>query len=144
MPSSSISSLRTRVSAHLSDAAPSEGDVVSVEGWLTFYDEEEKSWKPMKGRLLVFLDGRKIGETEANDVGMFSFSFVAPSVGRHKVEVRFPSSGKFEGSTKVVEFRVITAREKLRVARIARIAAVLLLLLVFVLILSIFASKLLR
>ncbi len=142
MFSSDSSFRRTRVAAHLSDAAPAEVDVVAVEGWLTYYDESEKSWKPLKGKLHVYIDGRHIGETESNSYGAFSLHFPAPSVGRHKIEVRFKGKFGYEPSSKSLEFQVIEPLEKERLGRLMRNAVLLIMLLIFVLLLSVFMAKL--
>jgi len=126
---------------HLADAAPVEGELVTVEGWLTYYDEGEKSWKPLRGKLHVYVDGVRVGETESNNYGMFSYSFPAPSEGKHKLEVRFKGKFGYEASYKVLDFQVIKIAEKRRIARVARVVAIALLVLVFLMVLSVFIAK---
>ncbi len=141
MLSSDSSYTRTRVSAHLSNAAPVEGETTSVEGWLTYYCEEDKSWKPMKGKVSVYLDGTKIGEAEANECGIYSFEFVAPYAGKHKLEVKFSGSERFEGSHKLLEFQSLTRKEFLKISKIMKIVALAVLLLILLSLLSVFLVK---
>ncbi len=82
MFSSDSSSRKTRISAHFLDAAPAEDEVVTVEGWLTYYDEEKKSWLPLeKAQVSIYVDGREVGKADTNEYGMFSFAFPAPTGG---------------------------------------------------------------
>ncbi len=135
---------RTRVAMHFIDATPVEDDVVTVEGWLTFYDEREKSWKPLRGKLHFYLDGREIGDSESNNYGTFSFTFPAPPRGDHELEVRFKGKPDFEPSYKKMGFRVLEREEKSRIGRIARDAFLLIVFFIFVLILSLFFAKIMR
>ncbi len=142
MRSSDSSSRKTRVSVHLSDAAPAEGEIVSAEGWLTYYDEGEKSWKPLKGKLHIYIDGVKVGESESNNYGMFSFPFTAPREGKHKLEVRFKGSPGYDSCYKSMDFQTVRYGEKKRLLRLVKIVFVLLLLLVILSLLSAFMVKL--
>jgi len=139
---SSDSLSKTRISAHMLDAAPAEDDAVTVEGWLTYYDERRKSWQPMKAEVSVYLDGREIGKAEANEYGMFSYTFPAPSMGKHKLEVRFKGKIGFEPSNKILEFQVIRREQKLRLWRLARDVLLLLIAISFLMFLLVFALKL--
>ncbi len=142
MYSSDSFSRKTRVSAHFVDAAPAEGDIVTVEGWVTFYDELKKSWIPMeKARVSIYLDGREIGEAETNEYGMFSFSFMTPFAGKHKLEVRFKGKLGYEVSSKSMEFQVLKKEEKKRLGRLARDILILIIALVFLMFLTIFMAK---
>jgi hypothetical protein len=138
--SSSNSLFKTRISAHLLDAFVSEGEKVTVEGWLTFYDEKEMTWKPLDGLLTFYLNGREIGKAKAQ-YGLFSFTFPSPSVGKHKIEIKFKEEG-YESSYKSLFFEVVEKRKKERVSRVARLIFFLILFLCFILFLSIFLSKL--
>lgn len=138
--SSSNSLFKTRISAHLIDAFVSEGEKVTVEGWLTFYDEKEMSWKPLDGTLTFYLDGREIGKEKAQ-YGQFSFSFPSPSIGKHKIEIKFKTEG-YESSYKSLSFEVVEKRRKEMVARFAKIIFLLIFLLCLALFLSVFLAKL--
>lgn len=138
--SSLNSSFKTRVSAHFIDAFVCEGDTVTLEGWLTFYDEENKEWKPLDGKVRFYLDGKEIGEAEAR-AGLFSFSFPSPCIGKHRIDVKFKAPG-YETSSRSLEFEVVKAEKKLSVMRLAKLAMILILLLIISLFLSIFVFKL--
>lgn len=140
---SSSNSLSTRISAHLIDAAPVEGETVSLEGWLTFYDEKDKKWVPLRGKLNIFLNGVKIGECESDELGFFKFNFVAPTVGKHKVEVKFAGDEKFEGSYRSLNMQTLSVGEKKRVLRIAKIALIMIIFLIVICILTIYLTKIL-
>jgi hypothetical protein len=136
-----IQNHRTRVAMHFLDAAPIEDEPVTVEGWLTYYDEKDKSWKPLKGKLSFYLDNRMIGESESNELGIFSFTFLAPVEGRHTIEARFKGKPGYEPSSKKMEFRVLKGEEKRRIMRIARNAMILILFFIFFLIFLMFYVK---
>ncbi|MEM2070362.1 MAG: hypothetical protein QXE86_03055 [Archaeoglobaceae archaeon] len=125
----------------MSNAAPVEGEVTSVEGWLTYYCEEDKSWKPIKGKVSIYLDGIKIGEADANEYGIYSFKFIAPYAGKHKLEVKFPGSERFEGSYKLLEFQSLTKKAFLKISKMAKIVAVVVFLLILLSLLSVFLVK---
>ncbi|MEM2726769.1 MAG: hypothetical protein QXV61_00735 [Archaeoglobaceae archaeon] len=113
--------------------------MVTVEGWLTFYDEKEKEWKPLDGRIKFYLDGKEIGESDAK-MGSFSFSFLSPYIGKHKIDIKFKAPG-YESSYKSIDFEVVKAEKKSNVMRVARLAFILIMLLLIVLFLSIFIAK---
>lgn len=138
--SSSSSLFKTRLSAHFLDAYVAEGDVVTVEGWLTYYDEVEKSWKPLDGEVVFYLDGIKIGST-ISKLGQFSFSFPSPSVGRHKVELKFKAEG-YESSYKAISFEVVGKEKKRSLMRFAKFVFLLILLLSLSILASVFFVKL--
>lgn len=138
--SSLNSSFKTRISAHFADAFVCEGDIVTLEGWLTFYDDDSKEWKPLDGKVRFYLDGREIGEAEAK-AGFFSFSFLSPSLGKHRIDMKFKALG-YETSSKSLEFEVVKAERKLNVMRLAKVAMILVMLLIISLFLSIFMIKL--
>ncbi|MEM0214948.1 MAG: hypothetical protein QXU31_02930 [Archaeoglobaceae archaeon] len=137
--SSSNSLYKTRISAHFVDAFVSEGEIVSVEGWLTFYDDKEKEWKPLDGRIKFYLDGKEMGECEAR-MGSFLFSFPSPSIGKHRIDLKFKAPG-YEPSYKSLDFEVVEREKKTSLIRLARMAFLLIMLLVVVLFLSIFIAK---
>jgi len=137
--SSSSSLFKTKISAHFLDAFVCEGEIVTVEGWLTFYDENEKEWKPLDGKVKLYLDGKELGEAEAR-MGAFSFNFPAPYLGKHRIDVKFKAPG-YETSAKSLEFEVVKAEKRAYVLRVARLAFLLIMLLVIVLFLSIFMAK---
>ncbi len=142
MFSSDLSSRKTRISAHFIDAAPAEGELVTVEGWVTYYDEVEKSWKPLENaEVRVYLDGRELGETKTNSYGMYTFSFLAPYTGRHKVEVRLRKKPGYEASSKTIEFQVLKGEEKRRIGRLARNIVVLIIAAIFLLFLTLFVVR---
>jgi hypothetical protein len=137
-----LSSRRTRIAAHFLDAFPAENDVVTVEGWLTYYDEQKKSWIPMeRAPVYIYVDGREVGSTETNHYGMFSFSFPAPYYGKHKLEVRFKGRPGFEVCRKALDFEVTKKEEKLRLGKLARVVLMLIIALIFLMFLAVFISK---
>ncbi|MEM0350687.1 MAG: hypothetical protein QXR27_05450 [Archaeoglobaceae archaeon] len=123
------------------DAFVVEGEKVTVEGWLTFYDENEKSWKPLDGILTFYLDGREIGSTEAR-YGQFSYTFPSPVIGKHKIDIKFKAEG-YEMSHKSLSFEVVPMEKKKRIIRFAKIIFILILLLCATLLLSVFLVRLL-
>jgi hypothetical protein len=139
--SSSNSSFKTRLSAHFADAFVCEGEKVTLEGWLTFYDEKEREWKPLDGKVKVYLNGREIGEAEAR-TGLFSFSFPSPYIGKHRVDLKFKAPG-YESSSKSLEFEVVEVQKKMSVARLAKVVLILIMLLAILSFLSVFIIKLL-
>ncbi len=142
MFSSDLSFRKTRISAHFIDAAPAEGELVTVEGWVTYYDEVEKSWKPLENaEVRLYLDGRELGETRTNSYGMYSFSFLAPYIGKHKVEVRFKKRPGYEASSKTIEFQVLKGEEKRRIGRLARDIVILIIAALFLLFFTIFITR---
>jgi len=145
MSSLNLSSRKTRISAHFLDAAPAEDEVVTVEGWLTYYDEEKKSWIPLeRARVSIYVDGREIGKAETNEFGMFSFSFPAPYKGRHKLEVRFKGKAGYESSSKSLDFQVMEKEQKLKLGRLARDVFLLIIALIFLLFVAMFVTKMFR
>ncbi|WP_456329996.1 hypothetical protein [Archaeoglobus sp.] len=145
MSSSSLSSRKTRISAHFLDAAPAEDDIVTVEGWLTYYDEEKKSWIPLeKAQVTIYVDGRELGKAETNEFGMFSFAFPAPYKGKHKLEVRFKGKAGYESSSKSLDFQVMEREQKLKLGRLARDVFLLIIALIFLLFVAMFVTKMFR
>lgn len=144
MFSSDLSSHKTkiRISAHFVDT-PVEGDLATVEGWVTFYDETKKSWLPMeRAKVHIYLDEKEIGKAETNNYGMYSYSFLAPFAGKHKLEVRFKGEGEYEASSKSLDFRVLKKEEKRKLGRIAKTVFVLILIIIFLMLLTLFMAKL--
>ncbi|AAB90587.1 MULTISPECIES: Ig-like domain repeat protein [Archaeoglobus] len=145
MSSSNLSSRKTRISAHFLDAAPAEDEIVTVEGWLTYYDEEKKSWIPLeRAQVTIYVDGREVGKAETNEYGMFTFAFPAPYKGRHKLEVRFKGKAGYESSSKSLDFQVMEREQKLKLGRLARDVLLLIIALVFLLFVAIFITNMLR
>ncbi|MCS7121665.1 MAG: Ig-like domain-containing protein [Archaeoglobaceae archaeon] len=143
MFSTNSSSIKTRISAHLSDAAPIEGEMTSLEGWLTFYDEEKKIWKPLKGKISVFLNGIKVGECESNELGAFSFSFKAPSIGKHKIDLKYSGYENYESSHRSLEIQTLSGIEKRRILKIAKVALFLIFILIIISLITIYLIKIL-
>jgi len=140
-----LSSRKTRISAHFLDAAPAEDEIVTVEGWLTYYDEEKKSWIPLeRAQVTIYVDGREVGKAETNEYGMFTFAFPAPYKGRHKLEVRFKGKAGYESSSKSLDFQVMEREQKLKLGRLARDVLLLIIALVFLLFVAIFITNMLR
>lgn len=125
--SSSNSLFKTRLSAHFVNAYVAEGEIVTVEGWLTFYDEKEMTWKPLDGKVVYYLDGRELGSANAK-LGQFSFSFPSPAIGKHRIDLKFKAEG-YEPSHKSLNFEVVEREKKRSVMRFAKIVFVLILLL---------------
>ncbi len=125
--SSSNSLFKTKLSAHFVDAYIAEGEIVTLEGWLTYYDEKDKSWKPLDGEVSVYLNGVKIGSTNAK-LGQFSFNFPSPSIGKHRIDLKFKAEG-YEASYKSLSFEVTERERKRSLMRFAKIVFVLILLL---------------
>ncbi len=144
MSSSNSSSRKTRISAHFLDAVPAEDEVVTVEGWLTYYDVEKKSWIPLgNAHVAIYVDGREVGKAETNEFGMFSFTFPAPYKGKHKLEVRFKGKAGYESSSKSLEFQVIEREQKLKLGKLARDVFLLIVALIFLLFVVVFITKML-
>ncbi|WP_202319396.1 hypothetical protein [Archaeoglobus neptunius] len=142
MFSSDSYSRKTRISAHFLDAAPAEGDTVTVEGWLTYYDEKKKSWIPLENaRVYIYLDGRELGNAETNSYGMFSFSFPVSFAAKHKLEVRFKGKAGYGVTSKTLEFQVLRREDKKRLGRLTRDIFLLILVMIFLLFLTIFFLK---
>ncbi len=133
---------RTKISAHFIDARPAEGESTGIEGWLMYYDEVEKSWKPLRGELHIYIDGQHFGIAETDGYGAFSFHFRAPSIGRHRLEICFRGKRGFESSYKVMDFHVVDVAEKKRFVGFARNVAIALLILILLMLLLIFVAKL--
>jgi hypothetical protein len=140
MYSTGISSRRTRIAAHFNDT-PVEGEAVTVEGWLTYYDEDDKSWKPMKGKIGFFVDNRPIGNTESNELGFFTFTLVSPAEGKHSLEVRFRGKEGYEPSTKKLEFRVLSREDRRRIMKFARNVFIILVFICLLMFLVVFIAK---
>ncbi|MEM1579083.1 MAG: hypothetical protein QXN34_02335 [Archaeoglobaceae archaeon] len=136
---SSNSLFKTKISAHFVDAFVAEGEVTSVEGWLTFYDEKEKSWKPLDGELKFYLDGREIGRASSK-TGQFKFSFLSPSIGKHRLDIKFKEKG-YEPSYKSLEFEVVKIEKKFKIVKFTKIVFILLLLICAAFFISVFLLK---
>lgn len=137
--SSSNSLFKTKLSAHLVDAYIAEGEIVKVEGWLTYYDEREKSWKPLDGEIVFYLNGVKIGSSNSK-LGQFSFSFPSPSIGKHRIDLKFKAEG-YEPSYKSLNFEVTERERKRKLMRFAKVIFVLILLISLTLISTVFFLK---
>lgn len=137
--SSSNSLFKTKISAHFVDAFVAEGEIATIEGWLTFYDEKEKSWKPLDGEVKFYLDGREVGKTTSK-MGQFKFSFLSPSIGKHRIDLKFKEKG-YEPSYKSLEFEVVKIEKKFKIVRFTKIAFILLLLICAASFISIFLLK---
>ncbi|MCX8172180.1 MAG: hypothetical protein N3D09_01010, partial [Archaeoglobaceae archaeon] len=93
----------------------------------------------LDGMLKFYLDGKEIGESMAK-MGTFSFSFLPPYIGKHKIDIKFKAPG-YEPSFKSLEFEVVEAEKKTNVIRVVRLAFILLMLLIIALFLSLFIIK---
>ncbi len=129
---------RTRIAAHFVDARPAVGETVVVNGKLSYYDENTKSWVPMRGKLEFYLDGELIGTTASGNYGDFTFTFPAKKLGKRKLEIRFKGKYGFDPSYKVLEFKVVRFEEKKRVEKLVRKVFVALLAFVVVMLLIFF------
>jgi len=114
------SPIRTKISAHLLDAHVGEGEMVSLQGWLRFCDEK-KRWKPLEGKIKVYLDGKLVGEVEVKR-GFFSFSLLSPGLGRHTIDLYFKALG-YGAAYKSLEFEVVEAKERMKIIKIAKTAS---------------------
>ncbi|MCS7119330.1 MAG: hypothetical protein NZ894_04685 [Archaeoglobaceae archaeon] len=123
------------------DSFIAKGEKVVVEGYLTLYDEKEKRWKPLDSEIFFYLDGKEIGFTKPN-FGKFSFKFLSPSLGRHRVDIKFEAEG-YEPSYKSIKFQVVESERKKKILRIAKLIFLFILLLCIFLLISIFIAKLL-
>ncbi len=129
---------KTRIAAHFADASPALGEVVIVNGKLSYYDENKKSWIPMRGKLEFYLDGELIGTTASGNYGDFTFTFPAKKLGKRKLEIRFKGKYGFDPCYKVLEFKVVRPEEKRRVEKLVRNVFVALLAFVVVILLLVF------
>ncbi|MBO8182799.1 MAG: hypothetical protein H0Z28_08410 [Archaeoglobus sp.] len=120
---------RTRISGlHVSDKKPTPGESVSFSGYLQLYDAENKRWEPLRGKLLLFIDGIKKREFHSDNYGQFEIDYIFPYPGKYNVEVRFEGGAKTKASMAGLKVEVITGEQKKRIARLVRIFIVLFLL----------------
>ena len=132
---------KTRISAHFLDAAPTENERVVIEGWLQYYDDKDKSWKPLKGVLNFYLGHNYLGLTESNSFGRFSFSFPAPSKGSYELRIKFDGKREFEPCYKSLEFKVLEEEEKRKIMKLARNILLVLIAIMVILLLTVYFAK---
>ncbi len=99
----------------------SEGDVVTISGKVMYYDNYEKTWKPVGGILKIFLNDKEIRIIKS-DKGDFRFSIRAPPEGRHKLEIRYLGDDLHEPHCKVLKFQVLNKEHKKTLMRFLNIA----------------------
>lgn len=133
---SSSSLFKTRISAHFVNAYLAEGEKVTIEGWLTFYDEKERTWKPLDGKVVFYLDGKEIGSANAI-LGQFSFSFTSPVIGKHRIDIKFKADG-YEPSYKSMSFEVVEGEKKRELLKFVKIIFVLILVFSLAILLTVF------
>jgi len=122
---------RTRVSGlHASNKKPMPGESVSLSGYLQVYDPDNKKWEPLRGKLLLFVDGIKVREFHSDNYGQFEIGHIFPSPGKYEVEVRFEGGAKTKASMAGMKIEVITGEQRKRTLRIVRVFIALLLLFV--------------
>jgi len=116
--------IRTKVVAHFVGNVSgiiSERELITVNGRIMYYDHSERTWKPLGGLLKIVLDGRDMGKFLVDREG-FSFSFIAPSKGKHRLEIRYIGDDEFESNYKTLKFQVLSKDEKMLLLRFVSIA----------------------
>ena len=115
---------RTRISAHMFSnisGVLTEGDNITISGKIMYYDDFEKTWKPVGGVLKVLLNGKEIRLIKSDD-GDFRFSIKAPPEGKHKLEIRFLGDELHEPNFKVLNFQVLSKEHKRTLMKFLNIA----------------------
>ncbi len=133
---------KTRVSGfHVSNKKPIPNERVLFSGYLQIYDSENKRWNPLRGKLLLFVDGIKRKEFNSDAYGYFEVDYEFRSVGKYDVEVRFEGGPKTKASMAGIKVEVITSDQRKKVTRLIRIfIALLLIFVISVSILMMFAN----
>ncbi len=131
---------RTRISLHTSDKKPSVGEEVTFSGYLQVYDGRLKRWDPLKGKLMLFVDGIKIREFSSDNYGCFEVKHTFRIPKRYDVEIRYDGSAKTKACMAGMRIEVLTKEQKNRIRKIIRIFTSLM----FLLLISIFVIFLLH
>lgn len=133
---------KTRIAGlHVDDSKPVVGEEVRIAGLLQYYDEKEKTWKPLRAWVKLYVDGIEVDRTPTKPNGSFEFRYSSNVTGKRKIEVRF-AGDRFKPCKKEIEVEFVTAEEKRRVDKIAKLALlVLFVLILLIFVLSVILSK---
>ncbi len=116
---------RTRiVTSFKGDYVISEWEDVTIAGRVQYYDEDDKTWKPAKGKLRVFLDDEFYKDLSVD--GDFEFK-ISAKAGKHSISFRFVGDESVEHCYKTVNFNVVSKFEKSKIKRNVKFAYILLL-----------------
>ena len=128
---------KTRISLHTSNKKPVSGEEVTFAGYLQVYDSDEKRWDPLRGKLMLFVDGEKVKEFSSNNYGYFEVehSFKIPK--KYDVEVRYEGSAKAKACMAGMRVEVLTEEQKSKIGKVVRIFLVFVL---FILLLAFLLS----
>lgn len=119
---------KTRVSGfHVSNKKPIPKERVLFSGHLQVYDSENKRWDPLRGKLLLFVDGVKRREFNSDIYGQFEVDYEFMFPGKYEVEVRFEGGPKTRASMAGMRVEVITTEQRKRITKLIRIFIALLL-----------------
>ncbi len=133
---------KTRIAGlHVDDSKPVVGGEVRIAGFLQYYDENARTWKPLRAWVRLYVDGMEIDRVPTKPNGSFEFRYSSNVTGKRKVEVRF-AGDRFKPCRKEIEVEFVTAEEKRKVDRLAKFALLALFILTFLIfLLSIVLSK---
>ena len=121
---------RTRISGlHTSDKKPLIGETVTFSGYLQVYDAELKRWDPLKGKLMLYIDGVKIETFASNNYGFFEIEHTFNIPRKYNVEVRYDGSPKTKACMAGMKVEVLTIEQKRKVEKIIRLFRIFILLL---------------
>ncbi|RLI77521.1 hypothetical protein DRP05_09900 [Archaeoglobales archaeon] len=131
---------RTRISGlHASSKKPSMGEDVLFSGYLQVYDGELKRWDPLKGKLMLYVDGIKVRDFASDNYGYFEVEHTFNIPKKYDVEVRYDGSAKTKACMAGIKVEVLTEEQRRRVEKIIKMfGTVILLLLLLFLLLSLF------
>jgi|Deesub1362B_J571_1020462.scaffolds.fasta_scaffold00228_9 hypothetical protein len=122
---------KTRVSGfHVSNKKPIPNEKVLFSGYLQVYDSDHKRWNPLRGKLLLFVDGVKRKEFISDAYGYFEVEYDFRFPRKYEVEVRFEGGPKTRASMAGMKVEVITSDQRRKITRLIRIFITLLLIFV--------------
>lgn len=121
---------RARISGlHASDKKPLVGEKVTFSGYLQVYDNELKRWDPLRGKLMLYIDGMKVETFASDNYGYFEVEYIFNIPKRYDVEVRYDGSPKTKACMAGIKVEVLTHEQKRKIAKIIRIFGMFILLL---------------
>lgn len=130
---------RTRISGlHASNKKPSIGEIVYFSGYLQVYDSELKRWDPLKGKLMLYVDGIRIKNFTSDNYGYFEVEHSFNISKKYDVEVRYDGSPKTKACMAGIKVEVLTEEQRRKIERIIKIFGVFILLLLLLLLLMSF------
>jgi hypothetical protein len=120
--------MRTRLSGfHTTNKKPIPGERVLFSGYLQVYDSEKRRWEPIRGKLMLFIDGMKMREFSSNTYGEFEVEYVFHNPRSYDVEVRFEGGAKVKASSSALKVEVVTEEERRKTLLLIRISTILIL-----------------